>query len=106
MATGTRKAAKDKTQADWEADVKRLEAQLAAARLQVAASKVTDALNETNILAEFQTLKSKAKDVSDTDLLLAIGNALGIKRLEVKQTPVKPRATSSKKTESKPTRVQ
>ena len=59
MATGTRKAAKDKTQADWEADVKRLEAQLAAARTQVAASKVENALNATNILAEFKQLRMR-----------------------------------------------
>jgi ribosomal protein L29 len=101
MATGTRKAAKDKTQADWEADVKRLEAQLAAARTQVAASKVENALNATNILAEFKQLRMRmqASKVTDIELLLAVGNALGIKRLEIKQAPPTPRTQSKKKTE-------
>ena len=101
MATGTRKAAKDKTQADWEADVKRLEAQLANAKLQAASGKVKEALNATNILAEFNQLRVRmlASKVTDIELLLALGNALGIKRLEIKQAPPTPRAQSKKKTE-------
>jgi hypothetical protein len=54
------------------------------------ASEVTDAINKSNIPADFKKIKDGAKGVSDIAILETIGQIMGIKRLVVTQSePVK-----------------
>ena len=44
------------------------------------AGEVTEAINKSNIPADFKKIKDSAKDVSDVAILEAIGIVIGIKR--------------------------
>jgi hypothetical protein len=55
------------------------------------AGEVTEAINKSNIPADFKKIKDSAKDVSDIAILEAIGIVIGIKRLVVTQSEVKKR---------------
>ena len=55
------------------------------------AGEVTEAINKSNIPADFKKIKDSAKDVSDVAILEAIGIVIGIKRLVVTQSEVKKR---------------
>lgn len=57
------------------------------------AGEVTDAINKSNIPADFKKIKDSAKDVSDVAILEAIGIIMGIKRLVVTQSEVKKRGS-------------
>ncbi|MDH6301190.1 hypothetical protein M2128_000092 [Polynucleobacter sphagniphilus] len=59
------------------------------------ASEVTDAINKSNIPADFKKIKDGAKGVSDIAILETIGQIMGIKRLVVTQSePVKRKPTA------------
>ena len=60
------------------------------------AGEITEAINKSNIPADFKKIKDLAKDVSDIAILEAIGLVMGIKRLVVTQSEPKPRAKKVK----------
>lgn len=56
------------------------------------ASEITEAIKKSNIPADFKKIQEGAKGVSDIAILETIGLVMGIKRLVVTQSEVKPRA--------------
>lgn len=56
------------------------------------AGELKEAIAETTIVAEFQKIKQRYKDISAVNILQAIGVAVQIPRVEVTQSAVKTRA--------------
>lgn len=70
------------------------------------AEELSELIKSTNIVADFAKIQARVTDIKDVAILAAIGTALGIKRLEVKQLeppkrkpadPNKPRKPRAKK---------
>ena len=89
MATGTRKK---KTTEDLKADLAKARATLAALEQRAYAGELEELVKNSAMVKEFQAIRSKVQDVSDTAILAALGRAVGIKRVEVTQKPVAKRA--------------
>ena len=87
MAKGTRKTLTADELKQKLADAKEA---IKALERKAFASEVTDAINKSNIPADFKKIKDGAKGVSDIAILETIGQIMGIKRLVVTQSePVK-----------------
>lgn len=94
-ATGTKKTRaprKAKTAAELKAELEKAKANLAALEEKAYAGELEEAVAATKIVAEFNSIRERYKDVKETAILAAIGKAAGIKRLFVTQTEPKPRA--------------
>ena len=73
------------------------------------AEELHELIRSTSIVAEFHKIQALVKDIKPTAILAAIGDAVGMKKLEVKQTatparkpvdpnkPRKPRAVKTAK---------
>ena len=106
MAT-TRKPTKPKTSADLKAQLEAAKKRLADLEKRAYAEELTELINATSIVADFAKIKARVQDIKEVAILTAIGSAVGIKRLEVKQAeppkrkpadpnkPKKPRAKKS-----------
>lgn len=75
-----------------------IKAALAAAKKKVAEleqkaykSELDELINSMHFVAEFNSIKTTLKEVSDVAILLGIANACGVKRLQISQQPPKPR---------------
>ena len=95
MATGKRTV---KTSADLKKDIELAKVQLAALEKRAYAEELTELIANTGIVKDFAAIKAKTKDISDLVILAAIASAVGIKRLDMKQSDVIPRKQSVKKT--------
>ena len=107
MAT-TRKPTKPKTSADLKAQLEAAKKRLADLEKRAYAEELTELIGATSIVADFEKIKARVQDIKEVAILAAIGAAVGIKRLEVKQAeppkrkpadtnkPKKPRAKKSK----------
>ena len=104
-----RKPAKPKTSAELKAQLEEAKKRLADLEKRAYAEELTELIGATNIVADFAKIKARVTDIKDVAILAAVGAAVGIKRLEVKQAeppkrkpvdPNKPRKPRAKKTAS------
>lgn len=79
-----------------------IKAALAAAKKKVAEleqkaykSELDELIKSMHFVAEFNSIKSALKEVTDVAILAAIGDACGVKRLQITQLPTKPRGKKS-----------
>ena len=98
----TRKPAAPRTSAD-------LKLQLAAARLKLAdlekrayAEELSELIASTSIKDDFARIKAQVKDIKPEAILAAIGEIVGIKRLQITQAEPKPRKPADPSKPSKP----
>ena len=106
MAT-TRKPTKPKTSADLKAQLETAKKRLKELEQRAYAEELTELIKATNIVADFAKIQARVKDIKEVAILAAVGAAVGIKRLEIKQAeppkrkpadpnkPKKPRAKKS-----------
>jgi hypothetical protein len=97
----TRKPATPKTSAELKAQLEDARKKLADLERRAYAEELHELIRSTSIVAEFNKIQALATDIKPTAILAAIGDAIGIKRLEIKQAsaparkpadPSKPRA--------------
>jgi hypothetical protein len=93
MATTTRKK---KTAADLKADLEAAKRKLAALEAKAYEGELTEAVNKSAIVAEFNKIKTRYKDISAVNILQAIGKAVKIPRVVVTQTEPKSRRKTAK----------
>ena len=105
----TRKPAKSKTSADLKLQLEEAKKKLADLERRAYAEELHELIRSTSIVAEFHKIQAMVKDIKSTAILAAIGDAVGIKNLEVKQAttparkpvdpnkPRKPRAVKTAK---------
>ena len=94
MATTTRTR---KTAADLKADLEAAKRKLAALEAKAYEGELTEAVNKSAIVAEFNKIKARYKDISAVNILQAIGKAVKIPRVVVTQTEAKSRSPKAKK---------
>lgn len=85
MATA-RKPSTPKTSADILKDIAAAKARLALLEKQLYSEELDTLIKGTCIVADFARIQARVKDIKDVAILAAIGAAVGIKRLELKQT--------------------
>jgi hypothetical protein len=105
MATATRTK---KTSEDIEKEIVATKAKLAALERRAYGGQLAELIKDTAIVQDFAAIRAQATTMSALEILAAIGEAVGIKRLEVKQgdvvkrkpvdpnKPKKPRAPKTK----------
>lgn len=81
----TRKPATPKTSAELKAQLEDARKKLADLERRAYAEELHELIRSTSIVAEFNKIQALAKDIKPTAILAAIGDAIGIKRLEIKQ---------------------
>lgn len=81
----TRKPATPKTSAELKAQLEDARKKLADLERRAYAEELHELIRATTIVAEFNKIQALAKDIKPTAILAAIGDAIGIKRLEIKQ---------------------
>jgi hypothetical protein len=91
----TRKPRTTKTSEDLKKELEEARKKLAALEQRAFSGELDEAIAKANFVTEFVKIKSAVPKVSDIVILQAIGNAVGIKRVQVTQAPVKPRAKST-----------
>jgi len=79
-ATRTRKA---KTAEDLKADLAKARAALAALEQRAYAGELDEHVQKSAIVKEFTAIREKVKGASDVAILVSIGKAMGIKRVQV-----------------------
>ena len=89
---------KKKTALDLKADLEAAKRKLAALEARAYDGELTEAVNNSTIVAEFNKIKARYKDISAVNILQAIGKAVKIPRVAVTQTEAKSRKTKAKKT--------
>jgi len=86
----TRRTATPKTSAELKAQLEQAKQRLAELEKRAYAEELTELIATTSIVDEFRKIQARVTDIQPTAILAAIGTAVGIKRLEVKQSaPVK-----------------
>lgn len=105
----TRKPAKPKTSAELKIQLEDAKRKLADLERRAYAEELHELIRSTSIVTEFHKIQAQVKDIKPTAILAAIGDAVGIKRLEVNQAatparkpidpnkPRKPRAVKTAK---------
>ena len=81
----TRKPTKPKTSADLKAQLEAAKKRLADLEKRAYAEELSELIKSTNIVADFAKIQARVTDIKDVAILAAVGAAVGIKRLEVKQ---------------------
>lgn len=97
MTTTTRKK---KTAAELKADLDRAKRRVQDLEAKAYEGELTEAIGKSSIVAEFNKIKDRYKDVGAVNILQAIGKAVKIPRVVVTQSEPKPRAkkgTTAKK---------
>ena len=94
----TRKPAKAKTSAELKIQLEEARKKLADLERRAYAEELHELIRSTSIVAEFHKIQALVKDIKSTAILAAIGDAVGIKNLEVKQatTPARKPADPNK----------
>jgi hypothetical protein len=80
-----------KTAADLKADLEAAKRKLALLEAKAYDGELTEAVNSSTIVAEFNKIKDRYKDISAVNILQAIGKAVKIPRLVVSQAEAKAR---------------
>jgi uncharacterized iron-regulated protein len=102
----TRKPSTPKTSAELKQQLAQAKERLAELEKRAYAEEINELISATNIVADFAKVQANVTDIDATVILAAIGVAVGIKRLEVKQAdavkrkpadPNKPRKSGAKK---------
>jgi hypothetical protein len=91
----TPRTRKTKTSDDLKKELEEARKKLAALEQRAFAGELDEAIAKANFVTEFAKIKMAVPKVSDVAILQAIGNAVGIKRVQVTQAPVQPRAKST-----------
>ena len=100
----TPRTRKTKTSDDLKKELEEARKKLAALEQRAFAGELDEAIAKANFVTEFLKIKLAVPKVSDVAILQAIGSAVGIKRVQVTQAPVQPRAknkTNNKKAGTK-----
>jgi len=99
----TRKPRVTKTSEDLKKELEEARKKLAALEQRAFAGELDEAIAKANFVTEFLKIKIAVPKVSDVAILQAIGSAVGIKRVQVTQAPIQPRAktTGGKKSKTK-----
>ncbi len=98
----TRKPSIPKTSAALKLQLEKARQNIAALENRAYAEELSEMIGKTNIVAEFAKIKARVTDIPATRILAAIGRAVGIKRLEVKQVAVTPRKPADPSKPRKP----
>lgn len=102
----TRKPRGTTTSAELKEKLELAKKRLADLEKRAYAEELSELIKSTNIVADFAKIQARVTDIKDVAILAAIGTAIGIKRLEVKQLeapkrkpadPNKPRKPRAKK---------
>ena len=91
----TRKPRATLTKDDYKAKLDKARLALKALEVKAYATELDDLIKKQNIVSAFNVIKANTKGISDIAILIAIGKAVGIKRLTVTQaeaTKRKPKA--------------
>jgi ASC-1-like (ASCH) protein len=103
----TRKPKTPKTSADLKKQLELAKKKIQDLEKRAYAEELTELIGGTSIVADFAKIQARVTDVKAVQILAAIGNAVGIKRLDVKQAdapkrkatdPSKPRKPRTPKT--------
>ncbi len=81
----TRKLAQKKTSAEMKAQLVDAKKKLADLERRAYAEELHELIRTTSIVADFAKIQARVTDIKPTAILAAIGNAVGIKRLQVTQ---------------------
>lgn len=81
-----------KTAADLKADLEAAKRKLATLEAKAYEGELLEAVSKSTIVAEFNKIKARYKDVGTVNILQAIGKAVKIPRVAVTQAEMKPRA--------------
>ena len=104
----TRKPSTPKTSADLKLQLEVARKRLAELEKRAYAEELTELISATNIVADFAKIQARVTDIPAIAILAAIGRAVRILRLEVRQItvvarapadPTKPRKPRAKKTD-------
>jgi hypothetical protein len=94
MAT-SRKPTTPKTSAELRAQLEEARKRLAQLEQRAYAEELFELISKTNIVADFNSIKSRVTDIRPDAILKAIGHAVGMRRLTVKQDVAEPRKRSA-----------
>ena len=94
MATGTRTK---KTAADHKAELEKLLKKKAEIEARAYEDELAEAIAASNILSEFNEIKTRYKDIEPVHILQAIGKAAKVPRVVVSQTEPQKRASKKAK---------
>ena len=103
----TRKPKTPKTSAELKQQLEEAKKKIADLEKRAYTEELTELIAGTNIVADFAKIQARVTDIKPVAILAAIGNAVGIKRLDVKQAdapkrkatdPSKPRKPRTPKT--------
>jgi hypothetical protein len=100
MAT-TRKPKIAKTSAELKQELELAKRKVAELEQRAFAEELGELIKNSAIVAAFTEIKSKATGATDTVILTAIANAVGIKRIAITQTAAPARKTYARKTVAK-----
>jgi len=98
----TRKPSTPKTSADLKLQLEVARKRLAELEKRAYAEELTEFIGATNIVADFAKIQARVKDIPATGILAAIGAAVGIKQVEVKQADVVARKPADPNKPKKP----
>mgnify|MGYP006198568239 FL=1 len=91
----TRKPSTPKTSAELKQQLEEARKKLAQLEQRAYAEELMELINKTNIVADFNSIKNKVQDIRPDAILKAIGHAVGMRRLTVKQDVPEPRKRSA-----------
>ena len=99
MATAAKpkRTRKVKTSEDLKADLAEARVALAVLELRAYAGERDEHVKNSAIIKEFEAIREKVKNATDTAILASIGKAVGIKRLEITIKSVATRKPKEKK---------
>lgn len=91
----TRKPSTPKTSAELKQQLEEARKRLAQLEQRAYAEELQELINKTNIVADFNSIKNRVQDIRPDAILKAIGHAVGMRRLTVKQDVPEPRKRSA-----------
>ena len=91
----TRKPSTPKTSAELKQQLEEARKKLAQLEQRAYAEELFELISKTNIVADFNSIKNKVQDIRPDAILKAIGHAVGMRRLTVKQDVPEPRKRSA-----------
>lgn len=95
------KSRKTLTAQELEAKMQKMRATLAALEQRTYSTQLQTAIDNSNVVAAIQSVKSSVTKATDVAIISAIAKAAGFKRLEITQKPVAPRTPAKKEPSAK-----
>ena len=90
-------ARKKKTAADHKAELEKLRQRIATVEAKAYEGELAEAIAASNIVSEFNEIKTRYKDIAPVHILQAIGKAAKIPRVVVTQSEPQKRASKKAK---------